>query len=117
MFGDSGLIMLANEGVQIQSYYVPALGNAPKWCSFLEKITEELEEKRKSKDLNGMMLIVKKQKKLVCFINKVEKNELQEEIIRKMAPNFYLDVNKQIENIKSPSLYVYTVIVCSIFLG
>eukprot|EP00842_Homolaphlyctis_polyrhiza_P000304 jgi/Hompol1/1274/HPOL_001151-RA len=43
--GDStGLVMLANEGVQMQSYYIPALGPAPRWCPFLDNLTEELEE-------------------------------------------------------------------------
>ena len=39
VFEDSGLIMVANEGVQIQSYYIPALGPAPKWCPFLDNLT------------------------------------------------------------------------------
>ncbi|XJO74674.1 hypothetical protein BDV3_005460 [Batrachochytrium dendrobatidis] len=42
--GESGLVMLANEGVQIQSYYIPAMGPAPRWCPFLDNLTEELEE-------------------------------------------------------------------------
>ena len=29
----------------MESYYIPAVGLAPKWCSFLENITEELEER------------------------------------------------------------------------
>lgn len=28
----------------MQSYYIPSLGPAPKWCSFLDNLTEELEE-------------------------------------------------------------------------
>ncbi|THH04047.1 hypothetical protein EW145_g5810 [Phellinidium pouzarii] len=40
----SGLLMLANEGIQMTNYYVPALGPAPRWCSFLDNITEELED-------------------------------------------------------------------------
>ena len=28
----------------MQAYFVPSLGPAPKWCSFLEGLTEELEE-------------------------------------------------------------------------
>ena len=36
--------MLANEGIQMTSYYVPQLGPAPRWCSFLDNITEELED-------------------------------------------------------------------------
>lgn len=27
-----------------QAYFVPSLGPAPRWCSFLESLTEELEE-------------------------------------------------------------------------
>lgn len=30
----------------MQQYFVPALGTAPKWCSYLEAITEELEESK-----------------------------------------------------------------------
>ncbi|KAI8922448.1 WD40-repeat-containing domain protein [Powellomyces hirtus] len=41
---DSGLVMVANEGVPIQTYYVPQLGPAPKWCAYLDNLTEELEE-------------------------------------------------------------------------
>jgi ribosome biogenesis protein ENP2 len=44
VFGESGLVMLANEGVQVQSYYIPQLGPAPKWCAYLDHLTEELEE-------------------------------------------------------------------------
>ena len=29
---------------KVQAYFVPALGPAPKWSSFLENLTEELEE-------------------------------------------------------------------------
>lgn len=42
---NSGLIMCAGEQPRIQVYYVPSLGPAPKWCSFLDSLTEELEEK------------------------------------------------------------------------
>jgi ribosome biogenesis protein ENP2 len=38
------MLMLANEGIQMTSYYIPQLGPAPRWCSFLDNITEEMEE-------------------------------------------------------------------------
>ena len=41
---DSGLLLLAGELERVMTYYVPALGPAPRWCSFLDSITEELEE-------------------------------------------------------------------------
>lgn len=40
----SGMVMLANEGISMTSYYIPQLGPAPKWCSFLDNITEEMED-------------------------------------------------------------------------
>lgn len=30
--------------VVAQAFFVPSLGPAPRWCSFLEGLTEELEE-------------------------------------------------------------------------
>lgn len=40
----SGLMFCANEGIQMQSFYIPSLGPAPKWCTFLDNLTEEMEE-------------------------------------------------------------------------
>ncbi|KAK0192276.1 NUC153 and WD40 repeat-containing nucleolar rRNA processing-related protein [Armillaria mellea] len=40
----SGLLMTANEGIQMGTYYIPQLGPAPRWASFLENITEEMED-------------------------------------------------------------------------
>ena len=46
--GDSGLLLVPSEQPRIQSFYVPLLGPAPRWVSFLDSITEELEEEQKS---------------------------------------------------------------------
>ncbi|KAK9106221.1 hypothetical protein Scep_023065 [Stephania cephalantha] len=43
-FEGTGLMLLALDSSQIPSYFIPALGPAPKWCSYLENLTEELEE-------------------------------------------------------------------------
>lgn len=40
----TGLLLGAVEGVQMSAWYVPALGPAPRWCSFLDSITDELDE-------------------------------------------------------------------------
>mmetsp|Transcript_3098 Transcript_3098/g.4768 ORF Transcript_3098/g.4768 Transcript_3098/m.4768 type:complete len:732 (+) Transcript_3098:125-2320(+) len=42
--GPSGLMFIGGEQSRVMSYFVPQLGPAPRWCSFLEGITEELEE-------------------------------------------------------------------------
>lgn len=41
---ESGLILVASDEPRIGTYFVPQLDNAPRWCSFLENVTEELEE-------------------------------------------------------------------------
>lgn len=42
--GDSGLLLVAGEQRRVMSFYVPDLGPAPRWCSFLDALTDELEE-------------------------------------------------------------------------
>nr|CEL64340.1 TPA: Nucleolar protein 10 [Neospora caninum Liverpool] len=43
-FESSGLCFTAGEQKRMGVYFLPALGIAPRWCSFLDTITEELEE-------------------------------------------------------------------------
>jgi hypothetical protein len=40
----TGLFFIANENTKIKTYYIPTLGPAPRWASFLDSLTEELEE-------------------------------------------------------------------------
>lgn len=40
---NTGLFFFAQEDVKMQTFYVPALGPAPRWCSFLDNLTEEIE--------------------------------------------------------------------------
>ncbi|CAK7891385.1 ribosome biogenesis protein Enp2p [[Candida] anglica] len=42
---NSGMFFMANEGIPMHTFYIPELGPAPRWCSFLDNVTEELEEK------------------------------------------------------------------------
>jgi ribosome biogenesis protein ENP2 len=49
----SGLLLCATDQPKLESYYIPKVGLAPKWCSFLESITEELEERDLNRDGSG----------------------------------------------------------------
>ncbi|KAI3645973.1 hypothetical protein MP228_008901 [Amoeboaphelidium protococcarum] len=40
----NGLVMTANECPRMNVFFIPSIGHAPKWCSFLDNLTEELEE-------------------------------------------------------------------------
>jgi len=46
LYKQSGLLFLANEQPKMQVFYIPSLGSAPRWASFLDSLTEELEESR-----------------------------------------------------------------------
>lgn len=39
VFSGTGLLLVALDSSQIPSYFIPALGPAPKWCSYLENLT------------------------------------------------------------------------------
>ncbi|XP_053673486.1 nucleolar protein 10 [Anopheles nili] len=41
-FPGSGLFMFAQEDTKMLPYYVPSEGPAPKWCSFLDNLVEEI---------------------------------------------------------------------------
>ncbi|KAJ8726325.1 hypothetical protein PYW07_001023 [Mythimna separata] len=43
VFPNTGLSMMAVEDQKMQIYYIPSLGPAPRWCAFLDNLTEELE--------------------------------------------------------------------------
>uniref|UniRef100_A0A7S3CN41 Nucleolar protein 10 n=1 Tax=Strombidium rassoulzadegani TaxID=1082188 RepID=A0A7S3CN41_9SPIT len=43
-YDGSGIIFAPLEQEKVGSYFIPALGPAPKWCTFLDQLTEELEE-------------------------------------------------------------------------
>jgi ribosome biogenesis protein ENP2 len=64
--GETGLIMIAGEQSRIMTYFIPTLGPAPRWCSFLENLTEELEETASSSNIYEDYK----------FITKVELSEL-----------------------------------------
>lgn len=51
--GESGMLMIGGEQSKVMNYYIPQLGPAPRWCSFLENITEELEESTTSSLIMG----------------------------------------------------------------
>lgn len=44
---DSGMLFMPCQNRRIGTYFVPSLGKAPKWASFLENVTEEMEETQK----------------------------------------------------------------------
>lgn len=58
---DSGMFLMANEGISMHTYYIPTIGPAPQWCSFLDSITEELEEKPSSTVYDNYKFVTRKE--------------------------------------------------------
>jgi ribosome biogenesis protein ENP2 len=82
----------------MESYYIPSLGLAPKWCSFLENITEELEERdltREGTAKDGQESIYENYK----FVSRdeVEKlgisNLVGTPLLRGYMHGFFMDIN------------------------
>ncbi|KAI8818545.1 WD40-repeat-containing domain protein [Fimicolochytrium jonesii] len=61
VWDNSGLIMVANESVQIQSFYIPRLGPAPRWCAYLDNLTEELEENPNTSAYDDYKFVTRKE--------------------------------------------------------
>mmetsp|Transcript_14581 Transcript_14581/g.35573 ORF Transcript_14581/g.35573 Transcript_14581/m.35573 type:complete len:678 (+) Transcript_14581:219-2252(+) len=48
VYKDSGLILAACESHKMHSWYIPEIGSAPRWCYYLDTLTEELQESDKT---------------------------------------------------------------------
>ncbi|XP_028352431.1 nucleolar protein 10 isoform X2 [Physeter macrocephalus] len=57
---NSGMLLTANETPKMGIYYIPVLGPAPRWCSFLDNLTEELEENPESTVYDDYKFVTKK---------------------------------------------------------
>ncbi|XP_072221453.1 nucleolar protein 10 isoform X2 [Leuresthes tenuis] len=60
MYPDSGMLFTANEDPKMNTFYIPALGPAPRWCSFLDNLTEELEESPESTVYDDYKFVTRK---------------------------------------------------------
>ncbi|XP_058143869.1 nucleolar protein 10 isoform X5 [Dasypus novemcinctus] len=60
LYPDSGMLLTANETPKMGIYYIPVLGPAPRWCSFLDNLTEELEENPESTVYDDYKFVTKK---------------------------------------------------------
>ncbi|KAM4770798.1 nucleolar protein 10 [Rhinophrynus dorsalis] len=60
LYPNSGMLFTANEAPKMNVYYIPALGPAPRWCSFLDNLTEELEENPESTVYDDYKFVTRK---------------------------------------------------------
>ncbi|KAF3633235.1 putative transcription factor ORG2 [Capsicum annuum] len=76
-FTGSGLMLLALDFSQIPSYFIPSLGPAPKWCSYLENLTEELEEQPQTTIYDDYKFLTKEDLEKLNLTNLIGTNLLR----------------------------------------
>lgn len=83
----SGLVFFANDAPKMLQYFVPALGMAPKWCYYLDNITEELEESETPAIYDDYKFVSKEQLEEVGLSNLIGSN-----LLRAHMHGYFVDV-------------------------
>ncbi|KAL3749317.1 hypothetical protein ACJRO7_010427 [Eucalyptus globulus] len=102
VFRDSGLMLLALDCSQIPSYFVPALGPAPKWCAYLESLTEELEEGGQTTIYDDFKFVTKEDLEKLNLTNLIGTN-----LLRAYMHGFFIDhrLHKRAKALADPFAY------------
>ncbi|KTW26949.1 hypothetical protein T552_02439 [Pneumocystis carinii B80] len=99
----TGMIFVANEGVPMHIYYIPALGPAPSWCSFLDNLTEEMEENPIGNIYENYKFLTKNELKSLGLDHLIGSN-----IVRSYMHGFFIDFRlyETAKSIMNPFAYV-----------
>lgn len=99
---ETGMFFMANEGMPMHTYYVPAVGPAPKWCSFLDSITEELEEKPATSVYENYKFVTRKELQQLNLAHLVGSN-----IVKSYMHGYFVDMRlyEQARLITDPFAY------------
>lgn len=77
VFGDSGLILSANEHTKCGAFFIPSLGHAPEFCAFVENFTEELELKKKHENNEELKFVTHDELRALKAEKLIRTNKLQ----------------------------------------
>ncbi|KAH9907318.1 WD40 repeat-like protein [Xylariomycetidae sp. FL2044] len=72
----SGMLLTANEGSPMHSFFIPQLGPAPRWCSFLDTITEEMAEEISTDNYENFKFLTMPELKSLSLAHLVGKTNL-----------------------------------------
>ncbi|KAL7173884.1 hypothetical protein ACSBR2_033194 [Camellia fascicularis] len=102
VFNGSGLMLLALDCSQIPSYFIPALGPAPKWCSYLENLTEEMEEGAQTTIYDDFKFLTKEDLEKLNLTNLIGTN-----LLRAYMHGFFIDYRlyKKAQALADPFAY------------
>lgn len=87
VWDQSGLIMTANEGTRMNIFYLPSLGPAPKWCTFLDSLTEEMEENPQANVYDDYKFVTRSE-----LANLGLEHMIGTPVLRAYMHGFYIDV-------------------------
>ncbi|KAK4453857.1 ribosome biogenesis protein ENP2 [Podospora aff. communis PSN243] len=73
---DSGMILTANEGKQMHSFFIPNLGLAPKWCHFLDNLVHEMENETRSETYDNYKFLTVPELKALSLSHLIGKTNL-----------------------------------------
>jgi ribosome biogenesis protein ENP2 len=102
----SGLLLCATDQPKVEAYYIPKVGLAPSWCSFLENVTEELEERDLNRDVgpgtSGDVLVKDGQETVFENYKFVSRDDLEKlgvsdligtPLLKAYMHGFFMDIN------------------------
>ncbi|KAK8740326.1 hypothetical protein OTU49_002854 [Cherax quadricarinatus] len=84
---NSGMLFLTTEDVKMQTYFLPSLGAAPKWCSHLDALIEELEEEDAPAQYDDYKFVTEDELKQLGLHDLIGSN-----MLRAVMHGYYIDV-------------------------
>lgn len=84
---DSGLFFASTEDKQMLTYYVPEMGPAPRWCSFLDRMVEEMEEKPQQAIFDDYKFVTVRELEELGLVHLIGTN-----LLRAYMHGFFVDV-------------------------
>lgn len=73
---NTGMILTANEGKQQHAFFVPQLGPAPKWCSFLDNLVEEMAQEVRTETYDNYKFLTLPELKQLSLAHLIGKTNL-----------------------------------------
>ena len=73
---DTGMLLTANEGKQQHAFFIPQLGPAPRWCSFLDNMVEEMAEEVRTETYDNYKFLTIAELKQLSLAHLVGKTNL-----------------------------------------
>ena len=99
-YQNSGLLFLANEQPRMQAHFIPSLGPAPNWCSFLDTMTEEMDEDDVTEVYDDYKFITKER-----LVDLGLEHLIGSPLLRAYTHGFFMDVHlyKKAEALEKPT--------------